>query len=113
LPAAQRRSITIEVYVSPIEYRALRRLAEPFPLSTFLRLQGLGRPISGDRIPPPSLQMIGQLQRIGNNLNQSVHLLHTGRLPPTFGEILRLLLSAVHAYHRALLGLPPDEPSDP
>lgn len=74
------------------------------PLSTFLRLQALRRrPLPADRVPAVNLRTVGELQRIGNNLNQAVHLIHTGTIPPSFGEILRRLLAEIRAFHQSLI----------
>jgi hypothetical protein len=113
LDPQHRRSITIEVLFSPAEYRLLRQLAGCFPISTFLRLQALRQqPLPAKRVPPVNLQVIVELQRIGNNVNQAVHLVHTGKLPASFGDILGSLQNELRAYHRSLLGEPAEEPHD-
>jgi mobilization protein NikA len=61
-------------------------------------------------LPPSRLEMelVGQLARIGNNLNQAVHLLHTGRLDPSFRRALADLKAQLDDLRARLLGLPPE-----
>jgi hypothetical protein len=72
--------------------------------STYVRRAALAQRIVALRVPAVHLQAIGQLQRIGNNLNQAVRLVHEGRLSPDLGssveEVRRLLLEL----RRALRG---------
>jgi hypothetical protein len=113
LAPQHRRTLIVKARFSPDEYRLLSRLASPFPISTYLRLQALHKqPAPLSRVPAANLHVIGELQRIGNNLNQAVHLLHTGVIPPSFGEVLRTLQTELRAYHRSLLGQPAEEPND-
>ena len=89
LPAAQRRRPLAVVWATPWEGFLLAERADAvcLPLSRYLLLAGLGR-----KIPPPvprvELATLGQLAALGNNLNQAVHLLHTGQLTPEFGRAL-------------------------
>jgi len=102
------------VALSPFEHRQILGLSGHHPLSTFLRTQGLRkRPLPADRVPEVNDQVIGELRRIGNNLNQAVHLIHIGALPSDFGEILRMLNATIKAYHRSLLGFPNDASDAP
>ena len=88
LPAAQRRR-PLTVWATPWDGFLLAERADSvcLPLSRYLLLAGLGR-----KIQPPvarvELATLGQLAAIGNNLNQAVHLLHTGQLTPEFGRAL-------------------------
>jgi hypothetical protein len=54
---------------------------------------------------------VGELNRIGNNLNQAVHLLHTGVLSGEFAETLHALEAAIRSLKRELLALPAREPA--
>ena len=56
------------------------------------------------RVPAIHLAAIDQLQRIGNNLNQSVKLVHEGRLSPEFGPALREVQRLLLEMRRALRG---------
>jgi hypothetical protein len=112
--ADARRTWKFTVRLSPAEYRLVCRLSGGIPISTFLRLQALRkRPLPADRVPPVNMRTIGELRKLGNNINQAVHLIHTGVIPPDFGEILRVLNASIQAYHRSLLGFPSDAPDAP
>lgn len=114
VPPEERRTWILSVRFSPAEYRLLCRRSEGAPLRTFVRMQALRkRPLPADRVPAVNQRTIGELRRIGNNLNQAVHLIHIGVLPPEFGEILRTLNSTIKAYHRSLLGFPNEAPDAP
>jgi len=110
----RRRTIFLKVRFSPSEHRQVIRLCGNVPLADFLRTQSLRkRPLPADRVPEVNHQVILELRRLGNNLNQAVHLIHTGVIPPGFGEILRILNATIKAYHRSLLGFPSDAPDAP
>ena len=84
------------------------------PLRPFIRMQALRkRPLPAGRVPAVNLRTIDELRRLGNNLNQAVHLIHIGVLPADFGEIIRVLNATILAYHRSLLGFPTDLPEAP
>lgn len=61
-------------------------------------------------VPAVNVATVGELNRIGNNLNQAVHLLHMGILSADFGKALRELENLISSLKRELLGLP--EPED-
>ena len=52
---------------------------------------------------PPGAGTPASIYIAGNNLNQAVHLIHTGTIPPSFGEILRRLLAEIRAFHQSLI----------
>lgn len=109
-----RRTWQFTVRLSPTEYRLICRRAGGIPIGTFLRLQALRKsPPPDDPVPPVNIRTIGELRKIGNNLNQAVHLIHTGVIPPDFGEILRVLNASIKACHRSLLGFPIDASDAP
>lgn len=66
--------------------------------SAYARRATLGQRIVALRVPAIHLEAIGQLQRIGNNLNQAVRLVHEGRLSPD-------LEASVEGVRRLLLDL--------
>ena len=61
-------------------------------------------------MPAVNVSVVGELNRIGNNLNQAVHLLHTGVLSGEFAEALDELEAAIHSLKRELLALPARDP---
>jgi hypothetical protein len=78
-------------------------------LSTYLR-----HLLSKRRIPPiapaPTLAMIQQLSRLGNNLNQLTRLAHTGRVSPRLEPLLEQIRGEIEAFRRQLLGFGDDRP---
>jgi len=109
LPPAARRTERIHLRVPPAFAARLREQAHArhLTLSRFLLVALQRRELPP--LPPTRLdfEVVGQLARIGNNLNQAVHLLHTGRLDPTFATALAELRSELSSLRRLLLGLPP------
>jgi mobilization protein NikA len=77
----QVRSISITLKLSPDEDAQLRELAEQLrlPFRTFLRSVVLGK-----KLPPPipavNQQLARELARVGGNLNQFLHAVHTGKV---------------------------------
>jgi len=63
-------------------------------------------------MPAVNLATVGELNRIGNNLNQAVHLLHIGHLPSDFAQTLADLECLMRSLNRQLLGLPAQDAED-
>ncbi|HVT16379.1 MAG TPA: plasmid mobilization relaxosome protein MobC [Thermoanaerobaculia bacterium] len=64
--------------------------------------------------PAVNLAAVGELNAIGNNLNQLVKLLHQGRAPLGLQALLEELLANIRSLRRELLGLqsPGDRKAD-
>jgi hypothetical protein len=75
-------------------------------LISFVRIAAISREMPEPPVPAVNLAAIGELNRIGNNLNQAVHLLHTGYLPSDFGKVLSDLEGHLKSLKRQLAGLP-------
>lgn len=106
LPGEARRSVLLRAWFTPGEARLLREhaAARHLSVSRYLALLATRRRLPP--LPPSRLEvsLVGQLGRIGNNLNQAVHLLHVGQLDPTFGSILGELRAAVSELRRRVFG---------
>jgi hypothetical protein len=83
--------------------------AASLDLSTYLRHLLVTRRIPAVA-PAPTLSMIQQLARLGNNLNQLTRLAHTGRVNPRLEPLLEQIQEQIAAFHRQLLGLDDDRP---
>ena len=99
------RKLRLTVRLSDEELASVRTKAEivNLPIATLLRLAALGTPLR-PVVPAANLAAVGELNRIGNNVNQLAYLAHQGRIPshllPTIVE-LQALLGTTRA---ALLG---------
>lgn len=74
-------------------------------LSKTLRRAALGKPLRRDKIPALNLRAIGDLGRIGNNLNQLVKLAHMGRVSPGLGALALEVRGEVERLREELAGL--------
>ncbi len=102
------RSERIHVRVSPHELALLREEAGGRPLTVWVRALLFGAPRGRlPMIPAANIKIVGQLAKLGNNLNQLVRLAHTGRFPSRLEPLLRDLLQKLAGYQRELLGSPP------
>lgn len=63
-------------------------------------------------MPAVNLATVGELNRIGNNLNQAVHLLHMGHLPSDFAQALADVERLVKSLKRQLLRCPDRDVED-
>jgi len=63
-------------------------------------------------MPAVNLATVGELNRIGNNLNQAVHLLHMGHLPSDFAQALADLECLIRSLKRQLLRVPDEDAED-
>jgi mobilization protein NikA len=103
----EKRSEVISVRVSERERRIIEENAVGQDLSTFLRQAGMGQQQPG-RIPLIDRWTAGQFSRIGNNLNQLVRLIHTGRIPEHLEALLQRMYREIVKLRRRLLGCPDD-----
>ena len=104
--ASERRTVYVLLKLTAAEGRLLseKAAATGLPRTTYARRAALGARIVALRVPAIHLAAIGQLQRIGNNLNQSVKLVHEGRLSSEFGPALREVQRLLVELRRALRG---------
>ncbi|HEX4952695.1 MAG TPA: plasmid mobilization relaxosome protein MobC [Thermoanaerobaculia bacterium] len=72
-------------------------------LATYVRKASLGSSVVAPKVPVVNLHAMGDLNRLGNNLNQLVRLIHSGELPPGLEGVLRLLIDAVAKLRTELL----------
>ena len=93
----------LRVRFSEDDIDTLRQRADGQQLSTYLRQAALGRE-RRSKIPSANREIVGQLAKVGNNLNQLVRLAHTGRYPMQFEALLRQLYEKVAEYQRQLGG---------
>lgn len=102
------RGVWLSFRVTQAELDAIeaRAAAAGLDRSTYARRAALGARIVALRVPAIHLAAIGQLQRIGNNLNQAVKLVHEGRLSPEFAPALREVHRLLGELRRALRGEP-------
>jgi mobilization protein NikA len=103
--------VCVFVRITDSEHEALITSARLAGLSvaSYLREAGLNRPIKAS----PSLidlQLVQELNRLGNNLNQLLVLAHTHRIPVELGGAIETLLVLVHAIHQKLTGQREGEP---
>jgi Bacterial mobilisation protein (MobC) len=111
MPLQLRLSKVLRVRVLPEDYAAAvaGAAALSLDLATYLRYLVLNRHIPAVA-PAPTLMMIRQLSRLGNNLNQLTRLVHTGRVSPRLELLLEQIRDEINAFHRQLLGLDDDRP---
>ena len=101
MPEPERRNLGCRVRLSPTELATLEESATAAGLavSSYLRELGLRHRVRPAR-SAVDLRLIGELNRLGNNLNQLLVLTYTHRAPealaPTL-ERLRLLLETIFA----------------
>lgn len=105
-PDALKRSVVIGVRVSEEEKAIIEENADGRDLSTFLRQAGMAQQPPGQpgRIPLANREVLGQLGRLGNNLNQLVRLAHTGRFPAHLGALLQRFYDLVAKWRQEQLG---------
>jgi hypothetical protein len=91
------------VRVSEEERTIIEKNADGRDLSTFLRQAGMAQQQPG-RIPLANRETLGQLSRLGNNLNQLVRLAHAGRFPAHLEALLQRFYDLVAKWRREQLG---------
>jgi hypothetical protein len=74
-------------------------------LSAYLRAAALRAKINPPLVPPINLRFVGDLGRVGNNLNQLVHAIHAGRAAPGLLAVIEELRSLLDDVRRELIGL--------
>ena len=101
------RAKRLRLRVSESELALLEEQAEGRPLTSLIRERVFGAPIRRlPVVPAANRQIFGQLAKIGNNVNQLVHLTHTGRYPARLETLLIELYQMIAKYQRDLLGVP-------
>lgn len=103
--ATEPRELSIKIRVSPSEYAEAEILAKEvgLPLSTYCRQALLRRPLVS-AIPSVNYDAIGQLKRIGNNINQALVAIYTGKVPPSFRPALLELITLIRKLRAELAG---------
>jgi mobilization protein NikA len=104
LSDARRRTTAVMVRLSPDEREVITASAGAAGLSlaTFLREGGLARPIRPS-LSVIDLEAIGQLRRMGNNLNQLLIHTYTHRAPAGSTETLETLLALLEEIKQTIL----------
>lgn len=74
-------------------------------LAAYLRTAALRARINPPLVPPINLRFVGDLGRVGNNLNQLVHAIHAGRAPAGLLAAVEEVRSLLVDVHRELIGL--------
>jgi mobilization protein NikA len=113
LPPDLRLSKNLVLRVLPEDHAAAvaAAAAASLDLATYLRHLLRNRRLPAIA-PAPTLAMVRQIARLGNNLNQLTRLAHTGRLSPRLEPLLEDIRDQIDAFRRQLLGLGDDRPSD-
>lgn len=108
------RTIGLCVRLSPAEHARLieRARLSGRSLLSFVRKAALDRRMPKLPVPAVNLATMGQLNRIGNNLNQAVHLVHMGALSSDFAVALSELDALLRSVKRQLIGLPEQDDED-
>lgn len=111
LPRESHRSVSVRVRFSPSELAQLRLAAAEcsLPLATYIRAEALHQRIRPPSVPQVNLRCVGELNRLGNNLNQLLVLIYTNRAPLGLLGTLRALLGLVDEVKGLLLGEARDE----
>ena len=114
LAPALRRSVRLRLNLNAAEVERLTEHADlaGMPLLDYVRLIALTRRAPRGGVPAVNRELLVQLSRLANNLNQLTRLVHTGRVPSRLDSVLADLLQEMGRVHRAVIGLPeePDEP---
>ena len=100
------RSERIRIRLSQGELAWLKEQAAGRPLPSWVRERLFGEPRVRSKVPAANLEVVGQLAKIGNNVNQLVRLAHTGRFPSHLQPLLRELYQMLARYQSELLGGP-------
>jgi len=97
LPEEKRREQAISVRFRPEELEQVAEAARPFSLSVgaYARRLLLGTRPHPPRLPREVLALVGELNRIGNNLNQLVKLIHQHRAPAGLLAAVRQCLAVL------------------
>jgi len=106
---AERRDSYVGFWVTAEEHAAIRQRAEVsgmLAVSAFARAVALGVPVRPPARASHSPELIAQLRRIGNNLNQWVMLAHAGALSPQDAESARAAMQEISVVLRAQFHAP-------
>ncbi len=114
LPIEHAKSRKVTVRFRTSEYKRIEGESFTVALSTaeYIRRKVLETPLPSPRLPELNQSVCLELGKIGNNINQLVHLLHQGRImsaPAKDFERLRVLLLEVK---QCIAGRPLDDPND-
>ena len=96
--------LTVRFTEAELEYvtaKAARAHLEPAP---FVRLVAIGTTVSPPRVPEINFQAIADMNRLGNNLNQLVKLIHSRRAPSGLAPAIEELLEHFDRIETLLLG---------
>jgi len=119
-PTKTRRNRIIQFRCTDAEHAEILRRADRagYPPGTFARACVLGSPgPRAQRLPPTNkhllVKLLGQLGKIGSNINQIARAINSGKIPPVpkIEEAIQALLDLDNLVMRAL-GLSPDEADD-
>lgn len=100
------RSFRITVRFSASEHARLveRAALAGLSLSQCLRASDPKIPAPRRSLPPVAHEILGELRRIGNNVNQAVRLCHQGRIPPELLPHLVALEASLKTFGALLVG---------
>ena len=105
---AERKDSFISFRVNDEEYAAIFARAQSIgrPVSDFARAAALGYPIRQNRPSQHSPELVAQLRRIGNNLNQCLKEAHIGNFPPQVADAAEEALREISKVLRAQFHAP-------
>lgn len=111
LEPARRRSIRLRLNLTAAEVERLTKHADMagIPLMEYVRVTALSRRAPKGGVPAVNRELLGQMSKLANNLNQLTRLAHTGRVPSKLDTVLAAVLQELGRVHRALIGFP-EEP---
>lgn len=100
------RAYRVSVRYSEREYERLTASAAGAGLSISQYLRATDPKIAAPRrnLPPVAHEILGELRRIGNNVNQAVRLCHQGRVPQEFLPNLLALDGSLRDFAALLVG---------
>lgn len=116
----RQRNRRIDFRLTEAEYAEVRRKADRagYTVGAYVRATVLGSPgPRAQRLPPTNkhllVKLLGQLGKIGSNINQIARAINSGKIPPIpkIEEAIQALLDMDKLVMRAL-GLSPDQADD-
>ena len=100
------RSYRVTIRLSACEHARLleRAAAAGLSLSQCLRATDPKIPPPRRNLPPVAHQILAELRRLGNNVNQAIRLCHQGRIPEQLHPLFAETLAALASFQAALVG---------
>lgn len=101
----QRHTMMVMVRFTPEDHATVEQCARlsGVPVATYIRAVSLGR-VLAPVVPAVNYDAIGQLRRIGNNINQALVTIYTGKVPSSFRPMLLELITLIRKLRAELSG---------